>query len=383
MPARKHRHVLVTLGFYDPRFFEGIGRFAKKAGWHLATRSMLEASSPLGWKGDGMLINDAAAPRLSGVLARQARKQPTVFFGANHGALRGATVQEDNRACGRLAAEHFLERGHQHFAWFSIDRGQVQRDRRAGFCDALASAGQSCAIFEWQKSRGRLRDHWAKCRAWLTEKLRSQPRPLALYVLDDLLAADAIEACLDAGWRVPEDVAVLGTGNLQLACECSRIAVSSIDLDMAEMAYRAAEILDRMMRGRLSTRPLVLIPPRGIVTRPSSDVLAVTHPGVKKAVRFIAENFGRDLGVGAIGEASGLSRRALHYAFVEQLRTTPARHLLRTRMAEARRMLEHGSRKISEIAAHCGFQSTRNFHRRFLREMGLSPHAHRTSRQAR
>jgi hypothetical protein len=49
--------VLVALGWYNPRFLEGIGRCARECQWHLASRPLLEASDPGEWQGDGLLVN--------------------------------------------------------------------------------------------------------------------------------------------------------------------------------------------------------------------------------------------------------------------------------------------------------------------------------------
>jgi len=62
--------------------------------------------------------------------------------------------------------------------------------------------------------------------------------------------SEAIEVCLANGWRVPEDFAVMGTGNIEISCECSHVPISSIDLGEEEIAFKAATLLDRLMRGR-------------------------------------------------------------------------------------------------------------------------------------
>ena len=62
-PLVPKRHVLVALGWYDPRFLEGIGRCARECQWHLASRPLLEASGPGEWQGDGFLAKDTEIPR--------------------------------------------------------------------------------------------------------------------------------------------------------------------------------------------------------------------------------------------------------------------------------------------------------------------------------
>jgi LacI family transcriptional regulator len=373
-PAPK-RHVLVALGWYDPRFLEGVGRCARECKWHLASRPLLEASDPGEWQGDGLLVNDTETPRLAPFIERQLGRQPTVLFGANHGAHPFPSVEEDNRGCGRVAAEHFLDRGYRNFAWLSIGRGRVERERREGFLETLHAAGKSCTLLEWKKPLGAGGLGWEEFRDWLSEQLTSLPKPVGLFALDDLLACDAAQACLAAELRIPDQVAILGAGNIELACECSPVPLSSVDLNMAEVAYRAGLALESFMRHGAPEHARVVVPVRGVVQRQSTDALALTHPGVARAVEFVAAHFARNLSVDEIAKASGMSLRALHYAFRSELRRSPAGHLLRVRLEHAQRLLARPDKTIAEVARESGFSSLRNIHRCFVRELGVSPKA--------
>jgi len=367
-------NVLVTLGWFDPRIIEGVGCFAREAGWHLEMRAVIEGGTPRQWRGDGMLVNDTEVPRLERFIEGQIRRQPTVLIGSNHRHTDLPAVQEDNFEIGGLAAAHFLERGHRSFAWFSLRRGRVEADRRKGFVDVLAAAGHSCSLLE----RGREGDSWDRNRKALLGQLERLPKPLAVFCLDDLLAIDTVEVCLSRGWRVPEDVAVMGVGNMELACECSRVPISSVDENLAEMAYRAAAKLDVLMRGGAGEGDTAgvlreVVPVKGVFLRRSTDSLAVAHAGLKRALEFIKAESAGPIGTPEIAQAAGLSRRALHYAFQGELKSTPASHLLRVRMEKAEAMLLGEGAKISAVAEACGFGPVRNLHRCFVRERGCSP----------
>lgn len=373
---KRKREVLVSLGWYDPRFFNGIGRFAREANWHLTMRTTIEGATPGNWKCDGMLMNGSATRQRDRAARIQAGKQPTILFGSRDEAIQAPSVDEDNLACGRLAAEHFLERGHRHFAWFGIKRGRVDRQRRDSFVETLRLAGQECILLEWDKEREGSKNNWRNCRRWLAKRLGHLPKPLAIFVLDDLLAADAIEVCLEQGVRVPEEVAILGVGNIELACECSRVPISSIDLNMETIAYRAAKELQALMSGR-RVPPRTVIPVRGIVCRASTNALAVTDPALAKALAFFSANLHRNLGVEDAAEAAGISKRRFHQLFVEQLRTTPAKYLLGLRLAKAKELLEQTGLKVGAIALKTGFSNLRNIHRCFVRELRVTPLGHR------
>ncbi len=371
------RNILVTLGWYDPRLIEGIGRYARQAGWHLEMRATIEATIPVHWRGDGMLANDTALPRVARFVAAQARLQPTVLIGSNHPPSRLPCVRGDNAGAGRAAALHFLDRGYRHFAWHSVRRGMVEEERRSSYVRTLAEAGHTCHLLEGQPGRGRRVEDWSGAADWLSREIRRLPRPLALFVLDDLLAIDAVQACLDAGLRVPEDVAVLGVANMELACECSRVPLSSIDENLIEIAYRAARLLDSLMDGKAPPNTPEVVPIKGLVVRRSTGIFAISDPALLRASEFMERNFHRNIGMEDVARQAGISLRALHYAFRRELQRTPGQHLLRLRLDRARELVETGKSRMGEVAAACGFSTLRNFHRAFRRAFGSPPAAFR------
>lgn len=370
------RNVLVSLGWYDPRLIEGIGRYAREAGWHLEMRAMIEASLPRDWRGDGLLANDTAIPRIAQFIKAQAHRQPTVLIGSNHPPTELPRVQEDNHAVGKAAAAHFLDRGYQNFGWFSMRRGIVESERRESFVSALREARHECHLLK-QPGAGEKRAPWNRASRWLTAELLKLPKPIALFVLDDLLAIDAVQACLEAGLRVPEDVAVLGVANMELACECSPVALSSIDENLTEIAYRAAALLDRLMEGGRAPEAPEVVPVRGLVVRKSTDAFAITDPALIKAAEFMAHHLHRSIGIEEVARHAGISLRALHYVFQRELNRSPGQHLLRLRLDKARHLVETGTQKMGEIALACGFHTLRNFHRAFARAFHQPPAAYR------
>jgi LacI family transcriptional regulator len=204
---------------------------------------------------------------------------------------------------------------------------------------------------------------------------------VGLFALDDQLAAEAIEVCLDEGRRVPEDVAVVGVGNIALACETSHVPLTSVDLDSEKAALSAARLLDRLMRGvRLPARPIV-VPPRGLVIRSSSSALVATHAAVARAVAFVNRRLAEPLDTGEMAAAAGVSRRTLYNLFAAELRRTPADFVRDERVARARRMLEEGTASVAAIARSCGFGTVRTLNRVFLSAEGMSPRAWRKGRQ--
>ena len=362
----------MALGWNDPRTIRVIGQYARKAGWHLETRHFFDEIVPLHWHGDGLIVSYPQRSDLLAFMRRQAPRQPTVLIGRNQPGIVVSHVMEDNKMAGRLAARHFLERCHTQFAWFTAYSGLVSTDRYDGFSSALAEAGFKCRQLEYRRDLSTVRD-WRHRQAWLAKQLRTLPRPMACYVLDDQLASETIEVCLANGWRVPEDFAVMGTGNIEIACECSHVPISSVDLAEEEIALKAAQLLDRLMRGRKQPARPIVIAPRGVVIRSSTDFLAVASPFLRRAVDFIGANLRRPFSLEQVAESAGVSRRTLYNLFQRQLARSPAEFVLKARLDRARQLAAASpNQTIANLAAQSGLGSPRTLTRLFLRYEGVN-----------
>jgi len=362
----------VALGWNDPRTIRVIGQYARTAGWHIETRHFFDEIVPLHWHGDGLIVSYPQRSDLLAFMRRQAPRQPTVLIGRNQPGIAVSHVMEDNQMAGRLAARHFMERGHTQFAWFTAYSGLVSNDRYDGFSSALAESGFKCHRLEYRRDRSNLRD-WRHRQSWLARQLRALPRPMACYVLDDQLASEMIEVCLGNGWRVPEDFAVMGTGNIEIACECSHVPISSIDLAEEEIALKAAQLLDRLMRGRKKPPRPIVIAPRGVVIRSSTDFLAVANPFLRRAVDFIGANLRRPFSLEQVAESAGVSRRTLYNLFRRQLARSPAEFVLKARLDRARQLVaESPNQTIANLAAQSGLGSSRTLTRLLLRYEGVN-----------
>ena len=103
-----------------------------------------------------------------------------------------------------------------------------------------------------------------------------------------------------------------------------------------------------------------------------------SHPKLVKAMGFI-EQAGGTQTLAQIAGLSDLSPRQLLRIFQEQLRESPGRYRLRTRLERARNMLLQTDLPVTQIAQSCGFVSPAHFSRAFRQRFGKSPTATRHS----
>jgi len=378
------RSVLLALTDAHHGFFKGAARYAREHRWHVVADMIYTAKIPVGWRGDGILSfigdrDDLAEFILSSRL-------PTVEISMVRNDIPLPRVEGDSELIGRLAAEHFLERGFRHFAWAPSLDDVVNAERYRGFANRLARENLTCDLLppaDTRHGHPATRD-WAVRRKLLTRELKRLPKPLAVFGYNDCVAADIIAACDDAGLLVPEAVAVMGVDNDPILCECVGVPLSSVCHDLEGLAYQAAALLDRLMAGRKPPKEVIRVPPTGVVTRRSTDIVAVDNLQVARALRYIQDQYANPLlGVEAVVAATSLSRRALEKAFRLEMNRTLNEEIVRVRLEKVKHLLTTTKMKVVEVAVLTGFARPSHLFRTFRKLVGISPKTFRARQTAR
>lgn len=334
-------------------------------------RSTREAEATLdGWAGDGVIArvsSAAVAERLAAlkvpVVNVSAIQVPEAVF---------PRVATDVEAAGQMAAEYFLRRGFRSFGYVSvIGQDYVARQRKA-FAAALAEVGHAVAELSLTGPDGlKARELEAWRRGTLEGWLKERPKPVAVFGWSG--GSDVVEACRATGLAMPEEVAMLSGSNDDVLCEVCDVPISAVRQPAEQIGAEAAGLLARLMNGAAEPRAARWIAPTEIVTRRSTDTLAVDDAALVAALRYIRENAARAAGVEDVAAAAGVSRRVLERRFAERLGTSPAEHLRRERMARAQALLTGTSLPVPAVAEAAGFGSPEYLAQCFREEHGVSP----------
>lgn len=134
-----------------------------------------------------------------------------------------AHVGVDNVAVGRLAAEHLIHSGLRRFAFIGGDDAGYARQRADGFAARLGEEGLTCEINRHGGPGASVfRDGIAPGdEEPLADWLNAFPKPLGVMAVHDQRGVEVVQLCNRCGLRVPEDIAVVGVDNDDLACELS------------------------------------------------------------------------------------------------------------------------------------------------------------------
>jgi len=319
------------------------------------------------WDGDGIIARIENA-RIARAVMRSGR--PIVDVSAARLVPALPWVETDDEAIARAAAEHLIERGLRHFAYYGDERFNWSKWRQDHFVRIVRERGFDCRVYEVTRASGR---DWEREENALAEWLKERPKPVGVMACYDIGGRQVLDACRRAGVAVPDEVAVVGVDNDGLLCELSDPPLSSVEPDARRTGYTAAEILDRLMRGRRVPVLSHRIPPIGVVTRQSSDTMAVGDADVAEAVRFIRENACSGISVKDVLQRVPLSRRALETRFVKAVGRTPHAEVERVRLERAKHLLLATELPVYEVARRTGFRYQEYLSVAFRRYAGVSP----------
>jgi len=163
-------------------------------------------------------------------------------------------IGTDDVRAGMIATEHLILKGCRRIAHIGGDYLSTASDRLAGYQTALREHG-----FEVQQKyichRTQLDDAAVATGYRATQELlKLKPRPDGIFCFSDPIATGAMQAILEHGLRIPQDVAIVGCGNV-LYASALRVPLSSVNQDSETMGERAAKLVLELVNGDGKTEP--------------------------------------------------------------------------------------------------------------------------------
>jgi LacI family transcriptional regulator len=276
-------------------------------------------------------------------------------------------IRPDNAAIGHLGGEHFLERGYRNYGFTGFRNNGWSCERRDGFVEAVQLAGHAVDVFDtdypnhndpaWDLAQTRQLAKW----------LRQLPKPASVMACNDLRALQVIHAAQTVNLLVPEEVAVLGANNDEARCDLAYPPLSSVCTNAFLSGYLAAETLAALMDGAESPALDRRVDPTGVITRRSSDILAIEDPGVAAAIGYIREHACTGINVEDVLRHSTLS---------------PQAEIRRLQIMRIKQLLTETDFPLKKIAELTGFEHVEYMCVVFKRITELSPGAFRDRRQS-
>ena len=285
-------HKKVALRFslnsgFTRQIVQGIISYTRKHGpWEIDIRSEEPISFSSWadlkkWTGDGII---APAYRKEHVNMLAKKEIPVVTTSRVAEGTAFPSVTFDDIAIGKMAAEHLLEHNLDHFAFIGPKEWDYSQRRCKGFADTLAEHGSQCTKC-WIRpatNTRQLDESWIE-NSYYLEAIKQLAPPIGVFASNDRVGYGILRACKHLGLRVPEDVCLISVDNDEILCNLASPNLSSIALSGEEFGYQAAKMLSALMNGKEPKVRHVIIPPKSVVMRNSSDFLKVEDPYVADA----------------------------------------------------------------------------------------------------
>lgn len=289
------------------------------------------------------------------------------------------SLDVDDLAIGRTAAEYFLGAGYRSFGFVGVGT-PYSSQRMEGFLARLRTEGLAAAIHHEKELRTRhYLEIWREPSASLRNWLKSLPKPAAIFAAHDPVGRLVCEAGRELKLSIPEDIAVIGVNNDEMVCPLSNPPLSSIAIPWARLGAETGHWVQELAEGKTPPAGPVLFEPGGVVQRQSTTLLAVDDPDLRRVLQLMRERFEEPVTIEILCGELRLNRRTVERKFTQYLRASPWEILTRLRLDRAKTLLTTTDLPISRVAEHCGFNDAERFATAFRTRLGKSPSAFRAS----
>jgi len=374
--TRKVFFLLGTPGVYERQILRGIAKYSHIHGpWSLFFDPVNRFNSRIRQKNlsaDGIILGDVDFKITSQM------NIPTITSSEfNPAPADIPCIQTDDEAIGRLGAEYLLQRNLRNLAYCGFEDMSWATHRGESFFKTAAAAGIKVQQYKSKRAYLSILSAWEKEQAKLLAWIKSLPKPVGIMACNDYRGKHILEVCELGGFSVPEEVAVLGVDNDEMICELSGFALSSIALNLEKAGYDAAKLLDNMMKGHKIHKANIVVKPTHVVTRRSTNIIAINDSLVAQAVAFIRENIKKKIQVGDVVEALSVSPRNIEQRFQRELGRSIRDEILRVRTELIIWMLLETNLSLQQIAVSAGYDNANYLFTSFRKQTGTTPGEYR------
>ena len=359
-----HRHVLLLQSWWEERVLRGVGRYAAEHRWVLdSSMRWHHRLPPQPWSGDG-IIAYCGMGRPDKAIIDFARKSkvPVVETQGTELVPNAGRVMVSNELIAETAAKHLLSLNFRHLGFVTFEENVMEVPRRLAFQKAAEAGGARFYPLTY---------------ANLIAEIASLPHPVGLMATNDANAMNVSLALTDAGLKVPEEYAVLGVDDTEIVCELAPVPLSSVNCNYEQQGYEAAALLDRLMNGEKPDGPPIIIEPRGVTVRRSTDAIALPDLDSARLLRYLRDHYLERFTLGIVAGDLGVSLRKVQTTFQHYLGHSMLDELTRLRVEHSKRLLSNPKLKIETVGVESGFSNRFHFIRAFQRVTGETPKDYR------
>jgi LacI family transcriptional regulator len=363
---------------YGRGIIEGVWQYAQQHGpWLLEMQPGEPDEStaiPRGWSGDGMIAS-VQTRRLAAKL-RPLGVPVVNISGSRREGVDFPRVTSDAKAVVRMAVAHMREKGLKHIAFCGEPQRPFLDFWTEAFRSVMAESGTEAVVYQPSARLGQRAGMEARQndrRRWIG----TLPKPVGIIGWATDICRHLAMGCTEIGVMVPEEVAILSLETEDLLGRVVHPPISGVDIPVRQIGYQAAAQLDRLLRGMPADPHEIQLPPIGVTTRQSTDLVACTDPQVRQALRFIRDHAHEGIDVRTVLKAVPMARRSLERRFHDFLGRSPADEIRRVKINKVRELLDTTNMPIPDIAEACGYKYVEHMIPVFKKHHGNTPSRYR------
>ncbi|OCG00592.1 XylR family transcriptional regulator [Gilliamella sp. wkB112] len=380
MESESYKVVLLfnANNIYDRQILKGIGAFLKSNNIHwniyISETMRYDANIRFNFDCDGIIAN-FDDPDIEDLLMKV--DIPIIGVGTSYpddlSYPNVPYVAADNYAIVETAFSHLCAKGINKFAFYSIPPNRYcrwARVREKIFEQLLAQKGYEGVIYQGMATS---LDTWQESLDKLSTWLRSLPINTGIIAVNDARAHHILQACDRVGIKIPEELCLIGIDNEEVINDLSMVSLSTVKQGTEEMGFNAAKLLQKQFsKGKISKSPL-LIAPKKIIARRSTDYRSVQDPYVIQAIHYIRDYACKGIKVEQVTSEMQISRSNLEMRFKESLGKTIHSVIHEEKFNQAKYLLVESSLSIQTISELCGYPSVQYFYFLFKKNYGITP----------
>lgn len=293
-----------------------------------------------------------------------------IFVTPSYKLVNGViNIIADDAIIGKLGAKYFIDKGYKNFAFYGSDQIFWSKNRKISFKKEVEALHLNYFEIEAMMS-----DEWQNNPEHIVNIIKELPKPIAIMACSDEFGIHIIESSKIAQISVPQEIAVLGVDNDEFICELYHPPMSSIDQNPESVGFEIAKSIMEIVAENKSITENIIGKNFRVVTRLSTDVIAIEDKEVKKALLYIRKNASiGQISVEDVVASTFLSRRLLEIRFKKMLNRTIHEEIDRIRIETICNELIASSKPLNEIAYSLGFNSSASFSNYFKKSKEMTP----------
>lgn len=203
------------------------------------------------------------------------------------------------------------------------------------------------------------------------------PKPCGVYCPQLGGGGYVIRVCKLLGLRVPQDVSVVGTDDVDVSL-ASRPTLTSVTPVGEIIGFEALRLLDEILSGAPVPTAAVTVDAVDLHVRQSTGGQRAQVSDIAAAISHIHQHSCGGLSVASLLTATQqVSSKTFHTHFKTATGRTPGEAIRARQLDEACRLLSQTTLAVTLIAEKCGFSSSSDFARRFRATFNVAPSQYR------